>query len=108
MDEEPGGKLNEKIVVRVDTELQSIVPGFLKNRQKDLISMCEALKRADFQRIGLLGHSMKGSGGGYGFDAITEIGEALERAANEQNSGEIQKQIECLSTYLERIEVVYV
>ncbi|HEY3130229.1 MAG TPA: Hpt domain-containing protein [Acidobacteriota bacterium] len=108
MDNGAGGKQNEKITVRVDAELQSIVPGFLKNRQKDLISIREALKRADFQRISVLGHCMKGSGGGYGFDGITEIGGSLERAANEQNTNEVQRQIECLGIYLERIEVVYV
>ena len=106
--DEKAGKQNEKIIVRVDGELKSIVPGFLKNRQKDLISIREALKRADFQRIGVLGHCMKGSGGGYGFDAITEIGGSLERAANEQNPEEVQRQIEFLSTYLERIEVIYI
>jgi hypothetical protein len=50
---------------------------------------------------------MKGVGGGYGFDAITGIGMSLEQAAKEKDSGEIRKQTEALSNYLERVEVRY-
>jgi len=50
---------------------------------------------------------MKGSGAGYGFDTISEIGKSVEQAAKEKNSEEIQKQVKALSAYLDRVEVVY-
>ncbi len=50
---------------------------------------------------------MKGSGGGYGFDRITDIGRAIEEAAKIGHREEIHEQTEALKIYLERLEVVY-
>ena len=54
----------------------------------------------------LLGHSMKGAGGGYGFDAITDIGAALEEAAKDNNPGKALRGVSDLVAYLDRVEVV--
>lgn len=51
---------------------------------------------------------MKGTGGSYGFDAISEIGEAIENAALEGNQQTIRTEVQRLSDYLERVVVVYV
>jgi hypothetical protein len=50
---------------------------------------------------------MRGDGGGYGFPDISNIGAALEQAGKDQNFSEIHRHIMELSTYLERIEVIY-
>lgn len=99
--------MTQKIIVHVDAELEDLVPGFLENRQKDIKSMLEALNHGDYETIRILGHSMKGAGGGYGFDAITEIGASLEQFAKDKETEEIRKKINELSSYLERIEVRY-
>ena len=67
----------------------------------------DALQSADYEGVRILGHNMKGVGGGYGFDAITDIGMSLEQAAKEKDAREIRKQAEALSNYLERVEVRY-
>ena len=54
----------EKIIAHVDPDLRDLIPGYLKNRQKDITTIKKALKAADFAKIRVLGHSMKGSGGG--------------------------------------------
>ncbi|MDD5095186.1 MAG: Hpt domain-containing protein [Dehalococcoidia bacterium] len=97
----------EKITIIVEKDLEDLVPGFLKNRRTDVKSMTEALAQGDFDKIRVLGHSMKGSGGGYGFDAVTDIGRVLEIAAKESATEELQKQIRELEIYLDRITVVY-
>jgi len=43
--------------------------------------MLDALARGEFEIVERLGHSMRGSGAGFGFQGITDIGAALERAA---------------------------
>ena len=63
----------EKMVVQVDPELEDLIPGYLENRHSDVQSILAALERGDCETIRVLAHSMKGSGGGYGFDAITDI-----------------------------------
>jgi hypothetical protein len=50
---------------------------------------------------------MKGSGSGYGFDVVSEIGKSLEAAATARNKAEITMQSEKLKKYLARVEVVY-
>jgi len=101
------GKQNEKIIVHADDDTADIIPGFLKNRHRDVETLEDALQNNDYESIGILGHSMKGMGGGYGFDAITDIGMSLEQAAEEKDTGEIRRQAEVLSNYLERVEVRY-
>lgn len=100
-------KDNKKIVATVDADLEDLIPEYLENRQKDILQINVDLEKNDFENIRILGHSMKGSGGGYGFDKITEIGAMIEQSAQSRNSGEIKKQIEELSSFLEKIEVIY-
>lgn len=101
------GDHGEKIVVYVDEDIEDLVPGFLQNRHSDVDAMGSALNDGDFDTVRVLGHSMKGSGGGYGFDGITDIGMSLEEAAKEENTDAIRKWITELSYYLERVEVIY-
>ena len=98
---------DNKIVVHVDPDIEDLIPGFLENRQKDINVIKESLESSDYDTIERLGHTMKGSGGGYGFDEITEIGFKIENAAKEKNADEILRQVHDLSDYLGRVEVVY-
>ncbi|MDO8547581.1 MAG: Hpt domain-containing protein [Nitrospirales bacterium] len=98
---------DDRLVIHADPDLADLIPGFLENRRKDVAAMLAALGTGDLQAVRVLGHSMKGAGGGYGFDAITDIGGALELAANSADREEIRKQIGELSTYLDQVEVIY-
>ncbi|MBC7839184.1 MAG: Hpt domain-containing protein [Nitrospiraceae bacterium] len=95
-----------KIPIHVDPDLADLVQGFLDKRRKDTGVLLTALDGGDFETIRILGHSMKGSGGGYGFDAISVIGAALEQAAKRKNPDEIRQHVHELSRYLERVEVL--
>jgi len=101
------GNHDEKIVVFVDEDLQDLIPGYLENRLKDIAAIRTALAQGDYEAIRSVGHKMKGSGGGYGFDEITNIGRAIEDAAKIDHGEEILRQTEALKTYLERVEVVF-
>ena len=98
---------SERLVVQIDPEIEDIVPMFLQNRRDDVESLLKALEQGDFETIWILGHTMKGSGGGYGFDGITEIGQCLEHAAKDRSSRGIKRLVEELASYLHRVEVVY-
>jgi len=105
MTQDNDGRAEEKIRVRVDPDLADLIPGFLDNRRKDLATIQEALDRNDFETVRVLGHSMKGAGGGYGFDAITDIGAALEEAAKDRQPDGIRRGLRDLADYLDRVEV---
>ena len=98
---------DDKIVLTIDADLEDLIPGFLENRSRDIVTLREALGKDDFPAIQSLGHSLKGVGGGYGFDEITNIGMALENAAKSQNREEISVLITNYADYLDRIEITY-
>lgn len=97
----------DRIVVRVDPDLIDLIPGFLQNRRQDVIALKGALARGDMERIRLIGHSMKGSGGGYGFPTLSEVGAVIEHGAQGLNYEAILQAVAQLEEYLARIEVAY-
>ena len=98
----------DTITVEVDGEVESIVPDFLENRRKDCLLIGTLLDGGTFSEIRILGHRMKGAGGSFGFDDISEIGEAIEEAALTLDKKAISSAVRQLLDYLERVKVVYV
>ena len=96
------------LTLHVESLLEDLIPEFLEDRKEDVETMAVACGQGDYETIRTLGHDMKGSGGGYGFDAITDIGRNLEQSAIGQSPDEVRQLLGILSTYLERVEVVYV
>jgi HPt (histidine-containing phosphotransfer) domain-containing protein len=102
-----GGEESGVIQVRVDADLEELMPRFMENRREDIKAIESALAAGDFETIETVAHGLKGSGGGYGFDEITRIGIALERAAKVQSRGDIQKSLDHLARYLTQVEIIY-
>jgi len=95
-----------RIVVRIDRDIEDLIPKYLEMTRKDIVSLKSALALGDFDAISRIGHTLKGSGGGYGFDGITEIGRNLEQLAKSAAREDIERWVERLAMYLERVEVV--
>ena len=95
----------DTIAVRVDPKLADLVPVFLQNRRQDVIALLDALDRRDHATVQSLGHGMKGAGGSWGFQEITDIGAALEQSAAVADTVASRKWVGELSTYLDRIEI---
>ena len=83
--------------------LAARVPGFLRNRRKDVATMHDALARGDFETVERLGHIMKGSGASFGFQAITDIGAALERDAGSALAEASHERVAELSAFLDEL-----
>ena len=97
-----------RLIVQIGRDFEDIAPIFLANRHKDVQTLHQALSDADFGTIQMLGHRMKGDGGGYGFDRISEIGAAMEQEAEQQDHPACKEQLAQLEDFLARVEVVYV
>jgi HPt (histidine-containing phosphotransfer) domain-containing protein len=95
----------EPIIVTVDPDLEALIPGFLDNRRKDLAALREALQRGDCQALQFTGHSLKGVGGGYGFNGLSEIGARIESLAKTRDVAGIGPQVDALADYLGRVQV---
>jgi PAS domain S-box-containing protein len=96
----------DAIFVRTDPKIADLIPGFLQNRRQDVIAMLDALDRGDFATVESLGHGMKGAGSSWGFEAITDIGAALEQAAESADTDTARKCVGELTGYLDRVELV--
>ena len=95
------------IPVEISRDLEDIAPIFLENRRKDLQTLRGAVGAQDFVTLQTLGHRMKGHGGGYGFDHISEIGARLEHAAKQHDLPTIELYIVELEDFLNRVTVHY-
>jgi signal transduction histidine kinase/DNA-binding response OmpR family regulator len=95
-------------VAQVDSELKELIPFFMEDSYKELSAMQTALEHQDFETLQRLGHSIKGSSRNYGFDALGEIGAAIETSAKTGAADEIKHHLNVLSDFLERVEVKYV
>ncbi|MBF0316676.1 MAG: Hpt domain-containing protein [Nitrospirae bacterium] len=95
------------MIVKVDEELSGIVPQYLSKRRDEIDDMKKALSESDMEGLRVIGHKLKGSGGGYGFDYLTEVGKAIEVAAKASDAQEIVRQVQLLEEFLDQVEVVY-
>jgi len=98
---------NEKITIHIeDKDVRELAPAYLGSRRDEMGAYQEALAKSDFDTLCGLGHKIKGSGGGFGFDRITEIGIELESAAKAQDLLGIERAIAKLTDFLARVIVV--
>jgi HPt (histidine-containing phosphotransfer) domain-containing protein len=102
-----GGCPLSKLVVRVDPDLRDLVPVFIAHKREDGQAIVAAIARADYEALSKLGHRIRGEGGSYGFEELTEIGAALEMAAKAGDLAAICKSAEELTAYLDSVEIVY-
>jgi hypothetical protein len=98
--------MSESIIVHIDPDLEDLIPGFLGNRRRDVATLEALVEQRNFTAIRIIGHSMKGAGGGYGFDPITDIGDQLEVAALASDDAAIRRLTAQLADYLTRVKPV--
>jgi CheY-like chemotaxis protein/HPt (histidine-containing phosphotransfer) domain-containing protein len=89
-----------------DHRFAAKIPAYLQNCRQNGIAMQDALDRVDFKALANLGHQMNGSGGMFGFQAITDIGAAIEQAAESVDVDTSRKWVGELSSYLDRVEAI--
>jgi len=93
--------------IRVDKELEDLIPEFLTMTGQDTEILTRALESRDFDKIRQVGHNLKGSGGGYGFDELSLLGHAIEIAAIEKKEGDVRSRLNEVVCYLKHLTVVY-
>lgn len=100
--------LQQSIVAYVDADLEDLVPGFLAHCKDAIPGIENALARGDIRAVRALGHRLKGTGGGYGFDRITEIGAAIEELPESSSAAEVRPLLVELAHFVDTVEIVYV
>jgi PAS domain S-box-containing protein len=95
------------IVVEVDQELSDLIPGFLGRKREDARAILIAAEHREQEALTRLGHKMKGEGGSYGLNAITEIGRELEQAGKDGDFDAARRLGRDLADFLERLRIDY-
>ena len=96
----------DPILLRVKSKSPDRIPAYLQNCRQNVIVMLDALDRVDFETVTSLGHQMRGSGGAFGFQAITDISTGLQQAAESADTDASRKWVGELSTYLDGIDTI--
>ncbi len=96
----------DPILVKTNRKFAERVPVYLQNCRTNQIAMEDALARADFTTVEFLAHGMRGSGGMFGFQAITDIGAGLEEAADRSDITAVRRWLTALAGYLDRVRLV--
>ncbi|MBX3348923.1 MAG: Hpt domain-containing protein [Nitrospira sp.] len=93
--------------VHIDASFEPLMPRFMANRKKEIMTMREALTGNDFETVRNVAHGMKGVGGSYGFDRITELAATIEQAAKSADATTITHQLHTLEGYVNDIRIAY-
>ena len=97
----------DRVIVQVDEDLTDLIPGFLTHKRADIDTIFEAVTRRDYAEIGRIAHRIKGEGGSYGFESISEIARGLEQAVAIHDDGAVTTLARQMLAYLDRVEVVF-
>jgi CheY-like chemotaxis protein len=98
--------LEEMALPVLKSSIAEQVPAYLQNCRQHVIDIGEALDRVDFETVTILGHNMSGSGGMFGFQEITDIGIAIQQAAESSDTDASRKWVGELSSYLDRVAAI--
>ena|SRR5713226_8313152 len=96
-----------KIVVRIDPDLSDLLPEFMARKRLDAEVIRNAAAAGDHPKLSDLGHRIKGEGGSYGLDEISEIGAKLELAAKASDVAAARRHADELIAYLDAVEIIY-
>lgn len=107
MDDNEMNMFEERITVIVDSEIKSIIPEFIKEWKEDVNTMRHAVDLGDYETIRSISHRMKGTGATCGFNALTDLGTDLLACTKRMNKQAIRKVLDLLSSYLEKVNIVY-
>jgi len=75
-----------------DPDMVEIVQEFVAELPERAAEIEQTVGAADLDRLRTLSHQLKGAGGGYGFDRITEVAAELEDAVKAEADLEVIKE----------------
>ncbi|ADU63047.1 MAG: Hpt domain-containing protein [Pseudodesulfovibrio sp.] len=96
------------IIERIDSDLEELMERFFASSHKDVDTMRAAHTARDFAALERLGHTARGTGYGYGFRGMGDIGLALENAAKAGDEAQCLVLIEGMARYLATVRVEFV
>ena len=88
----------------IDPIVLSLLPGYIKSRRLEIFQLQRLLAENAFNKIRLIGHNLRGSGGLYGLNTVSEIGKKIEEFALESNQKGLGSSIQELHYFLDGLD----
>ena len=99
------GRYDRPTPVRPEPCLARLADRYVRRRHDDAETLEQAIRSSDHGTVQTLGHCMRGSGAGWGFDGISEIGGRLEEGAEQQDAAACMEALADLRAYLRNVEI---
>ncbi len=88
----------------MDPDTQDLFPVFLDSRYEELTQLHALMDLGDLPQVKRVGHTLKGTGGCYGYPLLSEIGAALESAARADDEAAVSLQVRRYTRTMQRIQ----
>lgn len=99
-----GGTLGASVCY-VEHDVLDLAKRFFERQIRTVEVLRQAAREKDFEAIRKAGHDLKGSGGAYGLDALSQLGTELENAAGARSGDWVELLITRLEQQLLLIEL---
>lgn len=99
------GNDSDKPIDISDPFARQLMARYLDRRDSDVGKLRDALRETEFETIRITGHNLFGSGSAYGLDEISRLGERIEKAAELEDTGGLERLIADLETYLRDLKI---
>ncbi len=86
-----------------DEDLAELTRGFLRRKREEFVPFARA-SRLDLEGLANAAHRLRGSGGAYGFDALSKLAERLEAAAAGERDEAAREALEELLSLLDGLQ----
>ena len=89
----------------IDPDIADLVPGYLARTAQQLEEARASIEASRFEELATIAHKLKGTGGSFGFEAITAFARQLEDAALAHDAAEASESLDRLRDFVERVTV---
>lgn len=97
-----------KKIIKVDADLAELIPAYLEHRREEAARLPALIEAGDFDSLWGIAHKLHGSGGGFGLDFLTEIGERMESSAKARDKAALTALAAELKEFLDSVEIQFV
>lgn len=99
--------MTDSIDITVPEKLRPLIPKFLERTNAALAQLQAALAAGDARTLQDIGHRLRGTAGGFGFDQLGEFAKQLEEAAKAGNASAYPALVAAMSDHLARANIRY-
>ncbi|MBF0550018.1 MAG: response regulator, partial [Deltaproteobacteria bacterium] len=104
---EPVSRPAGRIELVLDADFQELTEEYLSYLAENVEAISSSLDIGDFDTIYELGHKMKGAGGSFGLNAVTDIGALIQDAAEFREAESVRVHVKALSEFLAGVVIRY-